>query len=399
MSEHKEVLKHIIHRLHAGEDPAAVKSEFKEILDQTDAKDISLAEEELIKEGMPRENIHRLCDVHLEIFRESLQGQSILAPPGHPIHTLMEEHRLLQATAEELFVLAENLKHETDSSTFSKELARTRHLVHHFEESTKHYLREENVLFPIVEKHGIREPPAIMWMEHDQIRAAEKILYDSMSEDDSLLLTNMHDIAVQASALKELLTGHFYKENNILFPASMKVVQENEWVMVRREFDEIGYCCFTPDVPSIQEVSLAEEATPKAEPGFISFETGVFSKDVLEAVLDTLPIDITFVDKDDRVRYFSNSPERLFVRSKAVIGREVQLCHPQKSMHVVNKILEDFKSGARNSAEFWIDMGGRTIHIRYFAVRDKQGEYLGCLEASQDITDIRKIEGQKRLLD
>ena len=116
------------------------------------------------------------------------------------------------------------------------------------------------------------------------------------------------------------------------------------------------------------------------------------SKEVLEAMLDALPVDITFVDADDRVRYFSNSSERFFVRSKAVIGREVQLCHPQKSMHVVNKILEDFKSGERDSAEFWIELRGRTIYIRYFAVRSKQGNYLGCL-------DIRKIEGQKRLLD
>lgn len=399
MSERKAVLKDIINRLHEGEDPDAVKAEFKEILDQTDAKEISLAEEELIKEGMPREKIHKLCDVHLEVFKESLEGQSTLAPPGHPINTLMEEHGLLQASVEELFVLSDKMKHKTDSSAVGKELARIRHLVHHFEESTKHYLREENVLFPILEKHGIREPPAIMWMEHDQIRAAQKILYDSMSEDDSVLLSNMHDIVMQASAMKELLTGHFYKENNILFPASMKVVQGDEWAMVRREFDEIGYCCFTPEVPDIQGKSSSEEKASESEAGFISFETGVFTKDVLEAVLDTLPIDITFVDRNDRVRYFSNSAERFFVRSKAVIGREVQLCHPQKSMHVVNKILEDFKSGARNSAEFWIEIGGRTIHIRYFAVRDKQGEYLGCLEVSQDITDVKKIEGQKRLLD
>ena len=398
MSEHKEVLKQIINRLHNGEDPDNVKSEFKSVLEQTDAKEISLAEEELIQEGMPREKIHKLCDVHLQVFKESLEGQSSLAPPGHPIHILMEEHRLLLASAEELFVLADQLKHEQTPTSIKEELARVRHLVHHFEDSTRHYLREENVLFPVLEKHGIKEPPAIMWMEHDQIRAIEKILYELMSNDDTELLQNMHDILAQASALKELLSGHFYKENNVLFPASMRVIPETEWAMIRRDFDEIGYCCFTPEVPIFRKETGEPEIPDEAISGLLGFATGVLSKNVLEKILDTLPIDITFVDENDRVRYFSNSPERIFVRSRAVLGREVQLCHPHRSIHVVNKILEDFKSGARDSADFWIERGGKTIYIRYLAVRDGK-KYLGCLEVSQDISKIKNIKGEKRLLD
>jgi len=115
--------------------------------------------------------------------------------------------------------------------------------------------------------------------------------------------------------------------------------------------------------------------------------------------LDTLPVDITFIDKDDVVRYFNQSKDRIFPRTKAVIGRKVQQCHPQKSVHVVNKILEDFKSGKRDRVEFWIDMNGRKIFIRYFPVRSKEGNYLGTIEVTQDITDIKKIEGEKRLLD
>ncbi len=398
MSEHKEMLKQIINKLHDGADPDSVKSEFKEVLDQTDAKEISLAEEELIQEGMPREKIHKLCEVHLEVFKESLEGQSSLAPAGHPIHILMEEHRRLLASAEELFVLTDQLKHEQTPTDTKENLARVRHLVHHFEDSTRHYLREENVLFPVLEKHGIKEPPAIMWIEHDQIRAIEKILYDLMSDDDTSLLQNMHDILAQASALKELLSGHFYKENNVLFPASMRVIPEAEWAMIRREFDEIGYCCFTPEVPVFRKITGEPEIPDEAVSGLLGFATGVFSKNVLEKMLDTLPIDITFVDENDRVRYFSNSPERIFVRSRAVLGREVQLCHPHKSIHIVNKILEDFKSGARNSADFWIERGGKTIYIRYIAVRDGQ-KYLGCLEVSQDISKIKSIKGEKRLLD
>jgi len=131
--------------------------------------------------------------------------------------------------------------------------------------------------------------------------------------------------------------------------------------------------------------------------GEIAFETGNLSKEELETILNSLPVDITFVDKEDTVRYFSQSKERIFPRTKAVIGRKVQQCHPEKSIHIVNQILDDFRNGRRDVAEFWIQLKGRLIYIRYFAIR-KNGEYLGCLEVTQDITDIKKIEGEKRLL-
>jgi hypothetical protein len=131
----------------------------------------------------------------------------------------------------------------------------------------------------------------------------------------------------------------------------------------------------------------------------MQFEAGKLSKEEVEAILETLPVDVTFVDKSDAVKYFSKFGKRVFARPKSVVGRKVQLCHPQKSVHVVNKIVESFKSGKKDVAEFWINMGGRTIQIRYFAIRDKGGKYIGTMEVSQDITDIKKIKGEKRLLD
>ena len=131
----------------------------------------------------------------------------------------------------------------------------------------------------------------------------------------------------------------------------------------------------------------------------IELETGTLTQKELEAILNTLPVDITFVDKDDTVKYFNQNPSRIFARAKAVIGRKVQNCHPKKSIDKVNQILEDFKAGKRDVAEFWIKLGERQIYIRYFAVRDQEGDYLGCLEVTQDITEIKKIEGEKRLLD
>jgi PAS domain S-box-containing protein len=123
------------------------------------------------------------------------------------------------------------------------------------------------------------------------------------------------------------------------------------------------------------------------------------STETLEAIFDALPVDITFVDGSDTVRYYSRGDDRIFKRSPSVIGKKVQDCHPQKSLDKVLQVVSDLKSGKRDVAEFWIELKGRLIYIRYFPVKDKQGNYIGIVEVSQDITDIQKIRGEKRLLD
>ena len=200
-------------------------------------------------------------------------------------------------------------------------------------------------------------------------------------------------------SLAELQNSHFTKENKILFPTGLQVINGAEWKEIRKEFDEIGYCCFTPEFPEVEGKQEKGSEEVKIEDEEIVFETGSMKPEVLERVLDSLPIDITFVDKHDRVKYFSNNKDRIFVRSKAIIGRTVQNCHPQKSVHIVNEIVNAFKDGSKDMAEFWLPLGEVFAHIRYYAIRDKDGEYLGTLEVSQDIAPIKQIEGQKRLLD
>jgi PAS domain S-box-containing protein len=207
-----------------------------------------------------------------------------------------------------------------------------------------------------------------------------------------------------ATTLYEILSNHFFKENNILFPTAMQVVTEQEWVDARKEFDEIGYCCFTPEPLIGKPVATAAKVTEQkpsvaTSEGVLQFETGSLTKEEIEAIMDTLPVDITFVDKDDAVKYFNKAEERVFVRAKSIIGRKVQQCHPQKSIHIVNKIVESFKKGDKDVAEFWIPLDERLIHIRYFAVRDKNGKYMGTMEVTQDLTNLKKIQGEKRLLD
>ena len=376
LGDKKGILKSIIKQLHEGADIQEIREKAKEILKDLTPDEISEVEQELVKEGITREEMEKLCDVHLEVFRESIERGSISVPEWHPLHILMEEHRILLNHAR---MLGERAEREDGDGV--------REILEHLKEAEKHYLREENVLFPYIEKHGITEPPAIMWMEHDKIREMKKRIYSAAENGNYEMLKRASD------GLAEMLSHHFYKENNILFPTALKVVEEGEWREIRREFDEIGYCCFIPE-----KLAHDEGKEEREDEGRISFPTGSLSKEEMEAMLDALPFDITFIDRDDRVRYFNQSKDRIFVRTKAIIGRKVQNCHPSKSVDVVNKILEEFKNGTKDKAEFWIDMDGRKIYIRYFPVR-KDGEYIGTMEITQDITEIKKIEGQKRLLD
>lgn len=311
----------------------------------------------------------------------------------------MEEHSVLLQLAEELKNIAQGMRAARITGSGTAEAERITQIEEHLKDSESHYLREENVLFPCLEKHGITQPPAIMWMEHDKIRQTKKSLYQLIDARESMIPQDFaKELKEAALSLVDILSSHFYKENNILFPTALKVIGEDEWNDIRGQFDELGYCCFTPKAARIAaEVTEAGVAEPEIA-GVVAFGTGTLSREEIEAILDTLPVDITFVDKEDTVRYFSKSKERIFARTRAVIGRKVQMCHPQKSIHVVNQILEDFKSGRRDMADFWIELRGRFVYIRYFPVRNKDGDYLGCLEVTQDITDIRSLEGEKRLL-
>jgi PAS domain S-box-containing protein len=398
----KKTLKEIIKQLHAGVPPAQVKEKFKQVLAGTKPEEIAKIEQELVKEGMPREQLQRLCDVHLAVFGEQVQDQELHLASGHPISILMEEHRVLLERADRLKVDVDLIEEACDVVYVGDALTELQGVVKDFVEAEKHYLREENVLFPTMEKHGITEPPAIMWMEHNQIRELKKKLLELVEKWNSMSFEDFKKRLVEvALRVCELLPSHFFKENNILFPSALQVIKDTEWGEVRKEFDEIGYCSFTPKhaLVSLHGTEVEEQKATLEMGETLHFETGNLSKEEVEALLDTIPIDVSFIDADDQVRYFNKAEKRIFVRTKAVLGRKVQMCHPQKSLHVVNKIVEAFKTGKKDVAEFWITIENRFVHIRFFAVRSKGGKYLGAVEVVQDVTDIKKLEGQKRLLD
>ncbi len=400
-TDRKEVLKKMIRTLHKGADLEEMKPKLKEILGGMTPAEVARIEEELIAEGMTRDEIQRLCEVHLALFKDLIEKEKSPVPEGHPIRILMEEHKILLEFAGTLNNIANAMKEARMFQDAKNKMEQLNTVVGYLKDSGSHYLREENVLFPNLEKHGVTQPPAIMWMEHDKIRQIEKNLFATVETwetmDFKYFVVNFEKMVF---ALGEMLSSHFYKENNILFPTALEIIGTNEWIDIRKQFDEIGYCCFTPQPPFFIKEERSMPSTPiQITTGSITLETGSFLKEELEAMLNTLPIDITFVDKDDTVRFFSQGKHRIFLRTEAIIGRKVQQCHPQKSVHIVNQILDSFKKGKRDVAEFWIDLKGKLIFIRYFAVRDRNDAYLGCLEVTQDITEIKKIEGEKRLLD
>ena len=394
----KQLIKDLIQQLHAGVSPDEVKEKFKGVLKGISPTEIAQVEEELINEGLPRQEIQKLCEVHLAVFRESLDKPKSEVPPGHPIHILLKEHELVKGFVEGISALLSQVEPAEDLAGIENELSKIGELLNHLKEYDRHKVREENTLFPTLEKHGVTQPPAIMWTEHDEqrkeIKEASKTLEDretlGFEEFKGKLLSHLKNLTA-------LIPDHFYKEENILFPMALELIGDAEWNDIKASMDDLGYCYFTPEDAIGEKVALKKDA--KGQEGEITFEIGSITKNELEALLNTLPVDITFVDKEDKVRYFSQSKERIFPRAKAVIGRKVQQCHPQKSVDVVIQILDDFRNGRRDAAEFWIQLKERLILIRYFAIRSKENEYLGCLEVTQDITDLKKIEGENRLLE
>jgi DUF438 domain-containing protein len=225
LSEDKKAqIKEAIRQLHAGVPPEQVKEKFRSIFEGTDSLEIAKIEEELAKEGMKRDEMRKLCDVHMSIFKEQLEKQMPNMKPSQPISILMEEHKIMLQLSEKLISIANKILKITDLRYATEEIHQVEHVTEDFTDSEKHYLREENVLFPIVEKHGITEPPAIMWMEHDQIREQKKKLQQLKDVNDQSISET------ETASPSDLLATHFIRENNILFPAAMSVVTEAEWI-------------------------------------------------------------------------------------------------------------------------------------------------------------------------
>jgi DUF438 domain-containing protein len=390
----QKTIKDIIRQLHEGKSVEEVKQQFADAFEGVSASEISEAEGALIREGLPVAEIQNLCDVHAAVFKGSIE--EIHQPtdpskiPGHPINILVRENQVIEKIiAKEVEPYLESWKEEYEHALLDG--------LNHLGQIHIHYLKKENLLFPYMEQYGITAPPKVMWGVDDEIR-------DQLKQVKSLVTdsSTSRDVVIQKG--KECVTRvreMIFKEENIMIPMLVEKLTQDEWKLIADESGEIGFLVDHVPVwePSKQDKANELEAkTEVEENNNIKLPTGFFDVEQLTHMLNTLPIDITFVNKDDVVQYFSEAKERIFPRTKAIIGRNVSNCHPPASVHVVEQIVEDFKNGKKDHEDFWIKMGGKFILIRYYAVRNEKGEYLGVLEVTQNIQPIQEITGEKRLL-
>lgn len=401
----KELLKHLILQLHKGEAPEAVKTQLTNLLKGIPYDEVVEVEQELIKEGLPVEEVLKLCDIHAMVLDGNIDlSAAKTIPAGHPVDTFKIENRELEKLLLQLNSIFETIKKTNGNNSAEindKAVMQMLTIFNALNDVDKHYRRKENLLFPFLEAKGITGPPTVMWGKHDETRAALKNAIEVLQNSAGTTAADMVDRieTILAPATKSV-TDMIMKEDEILFPMAMDELTDLEWYEVLQQTDEIGYCLFDPTeewVPDSME-SMASGLQNEFVGGKVRLPSGSFTIAELTALLNTLPIDITFVDKDDKVKFFTQSTHRIFDRNRAILGRDVRMCHPPHSMHIVDQILKDFKSGKETAAPFWIQMQGKFIYINYFPLRDKDNNYLGTIEFSQDLTELRALKGEQRLL-
>jgi len=400
-----QTMKEIIKHLHRGGSPDEVRGKLRTMVRETDASEIAAMEQELIAEGMRVEEVQSMCDLHSSVLRDVLvQIEPVTAgpglDPGHPVDTFRRENEALHGAVARMRAAMQAVSHLPDATIPDSELTAWRQAYNDIMDVEKHYQRKEHLLFSCLERHGITGPSKVMWGKDDEVRALLKSLGEALTARDGAAAEWKIVIRAVAEPALAAVEEMIYKEENILLPMSRSALTDDEWGEIWQQTPEYDYCLvepregYRPPTPA-DPARLAAVAANES----LVFPTGALTSAQIRGLFGALPLDLTFVDADDRVRYFSEGADRIFARSKAILGRKVQHCHPPKSVHIVEQILEDFKSGRQSVAEFWITLHGRFVHIRYFAVRDEAGTYQGTLEVTQDLTRLQALAGERRLLE
>jgi len=395
----KTKLKELILKLHAGESQETVRQALLETLGSIPYGEVVEVEQELIEEGLPEQEVLKLCDAHSAVLKDSVDlSTSRQVPQGHPIDVMIQENKALKEVANTINKVLATLD-QIEQTEVAETVLNLTGQFNMLIDVDKHYQRKEYLLFPYLEKAGVTGPPKVMWGKHDEMRDLLKgsleILKTADITPDDLRASSQIVLQPAVTGVVEMIM----KEEQILFPMLMDTLSDSDWNEIQMQSLEIGYCLYDPPVEWKPD-GLVEGAGDEIRKQGINIQlpSGSLTVDDLLAILNTLPIDMTFVDKDDKVKYFSQSADRIFQRNRAILNRDVRHCHPPASAHIVDKILADFKSGKQDRAPFWINLGGRFIHIEYFALRSSNGEYAGTLEVSQDLTELRKLEGDQRIL-
>ena len=395
----KEQLKQLILKLHEGESSESVRKELIESLQNIPYGEVVEVEQELMQEGLPEEEVLKLCDVHGAVLEGNvdLSGAKSI-PEGHPVDVFQQENAELRKVADQAKQELDKLPQveEDDFKVFALKLES---LFNQLMDVDKHYQRKEYLVFPYLEKNEITGPPKVMWGKHDEIREQLRACIELLKTPELRAGDLFDSLELLFYPAIQALVDMTHKEEEILFPMAMDVLTTENWWNIHKQTLEYGFALYDPKVDWKPE-GLTEEAAESniSSDGNIQLPSGSFSAEEIKAILNSVPFDMTFVDRNDKVKYFTQGKERIFARSRSIINRDVRLCHPPGSTHIVEKIVEDFKSGKASHAPFWIQMKGKFIKIEYFALRDENGKYLGTLEVSQDLSENRSLEGERRIL-
>jgi hypothetical protein len=371
----------IAEELRRGGSPASIRARFSELVTWASVAQVGPLFLELVAEGGGHKEIRQLVDWFGELGSESDGGGPECHLSGHPLETFQRENEALQLRVDRCRTAMVQLP--SSANAFSQ----VRDALRELAQIDNHYRRQEFLLFTRLEHHGLVRPGRILWAAHDEIRqwlryldlqfASDEFGADSLSEiADSVALPLFDDIEWVA-----------YLENRVLLPMACESLEQADWEIVGEHSPKIGWCLIEPGWDYQPAASAArEDMAPTA---------GVLGVETMALIHAELPVDLTFIDAQDRVAYFAEGSRPVFYRSKAILGRDVRNCHPPRSVHYVDQILSDFKSGRETSAQFWKPIGDQFVHIRFVALRDTDGSYLGTLEIAQDITHLRTLEGRQ----
>lgn len=393
-----QALTSVILQLHRGQGLDEVRTQLRDTVQKTDAAEILAMEQRLLAEGLSAADLCAKSDLHLDLLRGILAQRTARPqlPDGHPADTLRRENAALRRAVADVRDIFLPFKSGGEPDDAAAVLLRAQQTFHLLMDVEKHYRRKEKLLLPVLASHGVASPSQLMPAKDNEILALllRAAALFRTSADAAVPRAELIAAVEQSLAAVEQMIE---REDDILLPVAFDTLSADEWAGIWRSSPALGWCLIEPG----RSYAPALVAKPQASAGLgpIELSAGRLTVAQLRALLCTLPIDLTFVDDDDRVAFFNEGGLRLFSRTQEILGRKVQFCHPVGSIDLVDKILTEFRSGARDVAEFWIQMGEKFVHIRFFAVRDENKRYLGALECVQDIAPLRKLEGNRRLLD
>ena len=398
-----------VRRVHDGGELGAVVHEYEAAIESVTPYDVLVIEHTLLEDGVSHTEIKENIEPILETLAPSLQTRDWEKPdPGHPIDTLRAENRAIESHLDSITDLADDLEDRSDPPRHT--ISELQNHLSTLAGIDRHFVRKENELFPHLEAHWKHDRPLeVMWSIHDDIRSLQSTIEDMLNDPG----TNPATLTTLLSTFDETVCGLIFKEEQIIFPVAMETLEEEQWTQIQQESQEIGYFEIEPAFglvdatedsgsETVETASASTTHSPEGVPAgsiALGLETGTLELEELQLLLDAIPVDVTYVDENDRVRYFNNPEDRIFPRSGSIIGRTVQNCHPPESIDTVEEILSAFRSGAEERARFWIQNDADFVVIEYVAMRDENNTYRGTLEVTREVSDIRGLTGEQRLIE